>query len=363
MDPNQEIDDLDLYRDEPQEDDSMSVDDFIRELEAKEKDLHITLETTVIEIEQGFDDVNPSVFRSPEAAAAAPQPTSQKEPEVIEEQLAPESELDEDDESEEDDQVDELMEQIDGLNDELAVMKQTVLRLEGERKELSENSQRRAKDFAAYKARTEREREEFRSSQAGDLVSKLLPSIDNLDRALEFAENLQREKNTEFSQFFEGIKILSRQINETFSGMGVEPIHALGEIFDPHLHEAVATEEETEFPDNTVCEELLKGYKIGDRVLRHSMVKVAVAAPTKVGEEQNIEAEAETEQDGDNVADLNNEIDMNESVSESAPTTDYEIEIFSMSDEDVGNAEFIPSPDPEPDSQQNPPEIPQNPSE
>ena len=68
MDPNQEIDDLDLYRDEPEDDDAMSVDDFIRELEAKEKDLHITLETTVIEIEQGFDDVNPSVFRSSEAA-------------------------------------------------------------------------------------------------------------------------------------------------------------------------------------------------------------------------------------------------------------------------------------------------------
>ena len=61
-------------------------------------------------------------------------------------------------------------------------------------------------------------------------MSKLLPSIDNLDRALEFAESLQREKSTEFSQFFDGIKMLSQQINETFSSMGVQPISALGEI-------------------------------------------------------------------------------------------------------------------------------------
>lgn len=347
MDPNQEIDDLDLYRDEPEAEDSISVDDFIRELEAKEKDLHITLETTVIEIEQGFDDVNPSVYKAPEGPSKS-DPAPQQPPEPAESPSVAtvgDEELEAED-LEEDDygQVEELVEQIDGLKDEIAVMKKTIERLESERLEISENSQRRARDFAAYKSRTERERDEFRKNEAGDLVLKLLPSIDNLGRALDFAAGIPREKSTEFSQFFEGIKMVGRQIDETFASMGVEPILAVGQLFDPYLHEAVATEEDTDLPENTVCEELMKGYKIGDRILRHSMVKVAVAAPalrpdpdTSVGDDVSEQADENNEQRVEN--------------DRAVPETEYEIEIFS-NHEDVRGTEQIPSPEAELDTLQ-----------
>ena len=97
---------------------------------------------------------------------------------------------------------------------------------------------------------------------------------------------------------------------------------------------------------------LLKGYKIGDRVLRHSMVKVAVASPVTSEARANAETDMETD------AGRNEETEFNEPVSEASPQTEYEIEIFSKNDDEVVNAEFIPSPDLENDSQQDPPEIP-----
>lgn len=311
--------------DDADDDDSVSVDDFIRELEEKEKDLHITLETTVIEIEQGFDDVNPSVFTSAAARPAVPADATSME-------IEPHTPVIEETDDEEDEVVYRLEEQIDDMEDQISALKQTITRLEAERGEIFKNSQRRAKDFESYRARTERERTETLQNQAGDLAASLLPALDNLDRALEHAEMIGREKSPEFGQFFEGIRMVNQQIIDTFAGMGIEPIPAVGEYFDPHLHEAVALEEDTEFEDNVVCEEMLKGYRLGDRILRHSMVKVASkngAAP-RAAESEETETESEPGEPGTEASEhdiVANESENELSIETSSPATEPEEEV------------------------------------
>jgi molecular chaperone GrpE (heat shock protein) len=82
------------------------------------------------------------------------------------------------------------------------------------------------------------------------------------------------KKREEFKQFFDGLILVNEQVKAVLNGMGVEPIKAVGEVFDPNFHEAVSTEERDDVPVNTILDEMLRGYKIGNRVIRHSMVKV-----------------------------------------------------------------------------------------
>jgi molecular chaperone GrpE len=262
MDQNHEIDDLEVLTDDSGTDESVSVDDFIRELEEKEKDLHITADTTIIEIAQGFDDGNPSEFiKEIVSGGHAPEPADtprQPEPEPLSDTAG----------------------EIETLETELTVLRERVAELEAERLEARSTSQRRAKDFEAFRTRTEREIKSGEHGRIGDLVGRLLPAIDNLNRALDFAAIHKDERSDDFRDFFDGMMLVDRQVSEIFAGMGVEPILAIGEEFDPHLHEAVATEETDEYPINTICGEMIRGYRIGDHVIRHSMVKVAVPSNT-----------------------------------------------------------------------------------
>lgn len=258
MDPNQEKDNFEVIFDD-NDDDSMSVDDFIRQLEAKEKDLHITLETTIIEIEQGFDDVNPSDFlRTPAPSQIINEPVDVRSIELVEEPQIENTE--------------ELVE----MESKLEQLSDTIAKMREERQDIISSSHRRAKDFENYKARTERERNEVRNTQASALAAKMLPAIDNLNRALAAAALMTNEKSVEFDQFYQGIVMVNQQVSEIFEEMGITRIPAAGQVFDPHLHEAVATEESEDMPVNTIAEELLRGYQIGDRVIRHSFVKVYV---------------------------------------------------------------------------------------
>lgn len=287
MDPNQEKDDLEVIIDDS-DDESMSVDDFIRQLEEKEKDLHITLETTIIEIEQGFDDVNPTEF----IKAASPSPTDQESPviksiEPIADNAATTAGV--------------SQEEISDMESKLDELSGTIAKMREERADILTNSQRRAKDFENFKARTERERSEIRDAQASDLAARILPAMDNLNRALDAAALMSHERSPEFEQFYQGIVLVNRQVVEIFEGMGIMPIKTVGEMFDPHLHEAVATEESEENPPNTIAEELLRGYYIGDRVIRHSLVKVFVTPPssTPVEEETALSFDDEIEDEED----------------------------------------------------------------
>lgn len=260
MDPNEEIKDLEVVMDEESED-SVSVDDFIRQLEAKEKDLHITAETTFIEIEEGFDDANPTAFvmLEPVPVQASPEPASAP-------QVEPSADVN-----------DEVV----SLECEVAELRDKIAAMEDERAEILMGVQRRSKDFDTFRSRTERERNEQMQSQVCDIAGRLLPALDNLHRAIDFADQLSVEKSEEFRHFFSGMVLVEQQMTDVLNEMGIEAIPAAGEKFDPHFHEAVATDATNDVAVNTVTAELLRGYKVGDRVIRHSMVKVAVAAESE----------------------------------------------------------------------------------
>ena len=128
-------------------------------------------------------------------------------------------------------------------------------------------AQRKQAEFANYRRRTEGVRQEAFDDGRRDAIDKLLPIIDNLERALAAAgENEGGLKG--------GVEMVLRQTKETFSKMGVEEIDPLGQPFDAELHNAVMQGSEDEGEPGTVCLVLQKGYKLGNRVIRHAMVKV-----------------------------------------------------------------------------------------
>ena len=273
MDPNQEIDNPGGIVDEADAPESVSVDDFIRQLEEKEKDLHIDADS--IEIDESLEAAELPDFMKGEFAFSPAKPSPVLTPSktvTIPKAVEP--------------VIDTRSEQ------EITTLKQKISRLEADRDELLKASDRRAKDFANFKSRTERERQETLLTQVGNLATQLLPALDNLNRALEFAPALSEEHRTQMQPFFDGIVLVNQQVNEVLAEMGVQPIPTIGEAFDPHLHEAVATEPSAEFEPNTISTELLRGYRIGDRVIRHSMVKVATAAEP---DQSEVETESEVE--------------------------------------------------------------------
>jgi molecular chaperone GrpE len=99
--------------------------------------------------------------------------------------------------------------------------------------------------------------------------------MDNLTRALDAERSVESGESAEFRHFLHGVQLISKQLSEVLESFGVQPIAAVGERFDPHIHEAVVTEPSEEHEPDTVVEELARGYRIGDRLLRPAMVKVA----------------------------------------------------------------------------------------
>jgi molecular chaperone GrpE len=225
-----------------------SVDDFIRQLEAREKDLHITAESSIIEISESFDDGNPPEFLTAEANPKSAKPDS----------APPAADASE----------------FKRLEAKLEELRSNVKRLEAEKAELYDAAQRRQKDLDSFRSRVERERGETFQSQLGNLATKMLPALDNLNRAVDFALTLPDDHTAEFRQFIDGIVLVNQQMEEVFAAMGVRPISAVGEPFDPHFHEAVAVEPSEVYPEGAIFEEVLRGYSIGNRVIRASMVKV-----------------------------------------------------------------------------------------
>ncbi len=124
-------------------------------------------------------------------------------------------------------------------------------------------------EYDNYKKRTQKEKEELGSFTVADTILKLLPVIDNLERALESIEESEKNK------FSEGIEMVLRQIFEIFEKLGVQEIDALGKEFDPNFHNAVMHIDDENYDQNFVVEQFMKGYKYKDKVIRYSMVKVA----------------------------------------------------------------------------------------
>ena len=128
-------------------------------------------------------------------------------------------------------------------------------------------AQRKQAEFANYRRRTEGVRQEAFDDGRRDAIDKLLPIIDNLERALAAAGEGEDGLKA-------GVEMVLRQTKETFAKMGVEEIDPLGQPFDAELHNAVMQGSEDEGEPGTVCMVLQKGYKLGNRVIRHAMVKV-----------------------------------------------------------------------------------------
>lgn len=121
-------------------------------------------------------------------------------------------------------------------------------------------------EFDNFKKRTQKEKEEIYSIAKTDVVMNLLPVIDNFERAEKFSD----DKNVE-----EGIALIKKQFIDVLKKIGIEEIEAENQPFDPNLHNAVLHEEREDVAENTVVEVLQKGYKLGDKVIRYAMVKVA----------------------------------------------------------------------------------------
>jgi molecular chaperone GrpE len=124
-------------------------------------------------------------------------------------------------------------------------------------------------EFENFKKRSEKERTLLYNSVMGDVATKLLPVVDNLEKAA--------KANTEDKSYQEGIEMVLKQFKDVLDSNGVKEIEAVGKPFDPSLHEAVGTVQDDSLDANTVKEEYRKGYMIGDKVLRHSLVVVANA--------------------------------------------------------------------------------------
>lgn len=134
-------------------------------------------------------------------------------------------------------------------------------------------------EFDNYRKRTRKEMEESRTRGAEELIVKLLPVIDNLERAIAAGEAAAHSEAS--GRLVEGVRMVHRQFLTVLEGVGVTPVQAVGNPFDPNLHEAVAYEASDEHPEGTVIEEMQRGYVLGGRVLRPSMVKVAGGSGNK----------------------------------------------------------------------------------
>ncbi len=144
--------------------------------------------------------------------------------------------------------------------------------LQRERDEYYELLLRKTAELDNFRKRIDRERAERESAAAVDLIADMLPLLDDLERALDVDAD-----TTTASSYREGVELIHRQLLDLLGKRGVSPIDTVGADFNPHVHQAVATEAVADRRDGEVLEELRRGYMIRGRLLRAAMVRVAKA--------------------------------------------------------------------------------------
>ena len=140
-------------------------------------------------------------------------------------------------------------------------------KLKAERDSLLDRLSRAQAEFENARRRASKEQQDFRDYASSDAIKSLLPVVDSLERALQV--------RSEPAEFRSGVELIYKQLQAVLARLSVNPIPAKGESFDPHFHEAVEMVETSDVPDHQVIEELQRGYKFKDRLLRPAMVKVA----------------------------------------------------------------------------------------
>ena len=136
--------------------------------------------------------------------------------------------------------------------------------------ELTDRLTRQMAEFDNFRKRTEKEKSQMYEIGAKDIIEKILPVVDNFERGLAAVAEDDKE-----DPFVQGMDKIYKQLMTTLDGIGVKPIEAVGQEFNPDFHNAVMHEENEEAGENTITEEFQKGYMYRDSVVRHSMVKVA----------------------------------------------------------------------------------------
>ncbi len=133
--------------------------------------------------------------------------------------------------------------------------------------ELDDRFKRILAEFENFKKRSNKEREGLYNSILSDVIEVILPVVDNLENAAKV--------ETSDENYKQGVELVLKQLKDVLKAKGVEEIKALGETFDPELHEAVSSIQDENLGEKEIAQEYRKGYKIGNRVIRHSMVVVA----------------------------------------------------------------------------------------
>ncbi len=138
--------------------------------------------------------------------------------------------------------------------------------LKGERDQLVDRIARLQAEFENARKRAERERGEFREYATGSVVEQFLPVLDNFALALKSTGTAEQLRS--------GVELIVKQMDEVLRQLQVTPIATVGEVFDPRLHEAIGSVERDDLPDQHVAEEVRRGYKLRERMLRPAMVRV-----------------------------------------------------------------------------------------
>ena len=141
-------------------------------------------------------------------------------------------------------------------------------RVRAERAAYFERAARIQAEFENFRKRSDKQQQEFRDYALAGAMTTLLPILDSLDRAL-------NTKAASLEDFHAGIELIDKQFHDALAKLGVQPIAAEGEPFDPNLHQAIQMVDTEEVADNHVLDELQRGYKLKDRLLRPAMVRVA----------------------------------------------------------------------------------------
>jgi molecular chaperone GrpE len=151
---------------------------------------------------------------------------------------------------------------------EAGALQGELARLKAERDSLLDRLARLQAEFENARKRSAREQQDYRDFALSEAIKTLLPILDSFDRALA----TPKEKHADFRS---GVELINRQLHDAMNKLGVRPVPAKGEPFDPYLHEAVEMVDTRAADDNHVIDELQRGYKLKDRLLRPAMVRVA----------------------------------------------------------------------------------------
>lgn len=180
-------------------------------------------------------------------------------------------------ESQADESTSESKGELESVKEELETAKQ-------EAADTYDRLLRMTADFENYKKRSQRDREELKKFANESLIKDLLPVIDNLERALIAAKEQQSSDADHSGNMVEGVEMTLNEIVKILKDYNVTPIEAQGKPFDPTYHEAVMQEESDQYPQNTVINELQKGYILHDRLIRPAMVVVSKGSTNNTNE-------------------------------------------------------------------------------